>query len=669
MIEPAMTHEPLTDGRLRVVIERIRPSVDSGRFPLKRVVGDVVRVGADVFTDGHDALAVRLGHQLPGQADWIETDMEPLGNDEWGADLEAGSVGLHRYVVTAWIDRFATWRRDLVRRVEAGQQTQVDLQIGAQLVDDAAARAPGDARSRLLEIADALRADAGGAGVGLALDDELRALMATCPDRRFETRSASHELVVDRRDARFAAWYELFPRSTSPVPGRHGTLLDVIERLPYIADLGFDVLYLPPVHPVGRTFRKGPNNALTAGPGDPGVPWAIGSDEGGHMDVHPELGTLADLRTLVSAAGGHGIRLALDLALQASADHPLLREHPDWFRARPDGTIQYAENPPKRYQDIYPFDFESEDWRAMWAWFRDVVRFWVTQGVRVFRVDNPHTKPFPFWEWLIRDIKSTDPDVTFLAEAFTRPKVMYRLAKLGFSQGYTYFTWRNTAEELRTYFEEISRPPVSDFFRPSIWPNTPDILHEYLQLGGRPAFATRAVLAAMLAAHYGIYGPAYELAEATPREPGSEEYLDSEKYQVRDWSLDRPDSIAPLIRRLNQIRAAHPALQSNDRLVFHAVDGADLLAWSKRTADASDIVLTVVNLDPQRPRSGVLHLPLELFGIDAQRPFEVHDLLNDRTALWHGEAQEIALDPSETPAHVYHIRPALRAEQRFEQYQ
>jgi starch synthase (maltosyl-transferring) len=442
----------------------------------------------------------------------------------------------------------------------------------------------------------------------------------------------------------------------------------VIDRLEYVARLGFDVLYLPPIHPIGKTFRKGPNNAERAGPGDPGVPWAIGGAEGGHTSIHPELGTIEDFRELVAAADRHGIQVALDLAFQASPDHPYVTDHRDWFRSRPDGTIQYAENPPKRYQDIYPFDFESEDWAGLWAALLEVVRFWIGNGVRIFRVDNPHTKPFRFWDWLIAEIKRDDPDVLFLAEAFTRPKVMYRLAKGGFSQSYTYFTWRTTKDELTSYFTELTRTDVREFFRPNVWPNTPDILHEVLQHGGRPAFQARLVLAATLAASYGIYGPPFELGEHVAREPGSEEYRDSEKYQQRSWDLDRPDSLAPLIARLNRIRREHPALQSNDGLAFHPTDDEQVLAYSKTSPDRSDAIVAVVSLDPVNVRAATIELDLAALGIEAGESFEAVDLLGDRVNLWHGFRNRVRLDPSTIPASVLQLRPSRRSEREFEYY-
>jgi starch synthase (maltosyl-transferring) len=670
-------------GRVRVVIEDLRPSVDGGRFPIKRVVGERVVVECDAFADGHDELAVRLRHRPPGTDEWREVPMEPLGNDRYRAAFGVEAIGRHGYGVVAWIDRFATWRRDLARRLDAGQDVSVDLLIGAEIVRAAVENAARDARDRLSAAVAALddpAVDAVARG-RLALAPELAALMAVNSPRSFAVATEPiREVVVDPVHARFGAWYELFPRSAAPEKGRHGTLRDVIARLPYLAGLGFDVLYLPPIHPIGRSFRKGPDNALEAAPDDPGVPWAIGGPEGGHTAVHPDLGTIDDVRALVAAAAEHGIRVALDLAFQASPDHPFVREHPSWFRARPDGTIQYAENPPKKYQDIYPFDFESEDWAGLWQGLLEVTRFWIAQGIRIFRVDNPHTKPFAFWEWLIAAIKRDAPDVLFLAEAFTRPKVMYRLGKLGFSQSYTYFTWRTTTPELRDYFVELTTPPVRDVFRPNVWPNTPDILHETLQLGGRPMFQARFVLASMLASTYGIYGPVFELGENVPREPGSEEYLHSEKYEVRHWDLDAPGSIAPLVRRVNEIRRAHPSLQANDGLAFHPTGDDEVLAWSKhippawtdaptgRDAVDPDPILTVVSLDPHRAHTVELELPIAEVGLDPARPFEAEELLSGRTELWTGGRGRIVLDPAAIPAAIFHLRPGPRTERDFVAY-
>ncbi|MDQ3937422.1 MAG: alpha-1,4-glucan--maltose-1-phosphate maltosyltransferase [Chloroflexota bacterium] len=662
------------EGRRRVVIEAVTPQVDDGHFAVKRTVGEELAVEADAFTDGHDRIHVVLRWCHENGGEWHELDMEALGNDRWRAAFRLEVAGRYRYTLAGWVDHFATWQHDLQLRLEAGQEVGVDLLIGAELIESAAERAamaPRDVARRLRAWAAELRDDSRpSAGRGtLALDEQLTALARRYPDRSHETRLERElSVVVDRQRGRFSSWYELFPRSASPDPARHGTFRDVIARLPYVAELGFDVLYLPPIHPIGRQFRKGPNNVVKSAPDDPGVPWAIGGPEGGHSAVHPDLGTLDDFRALVAAAGEQGIEIALDIAFQASPDHPWVTEHPSWFRARPDGTIQYAENPPKKYQDIYPFDFESEDWPGLWRALNDVIRFWIGQGVHIFRVDNPHTKPFAFWEWLISDVKSDHPDVLFLSEAFTRPKVMYRLAKLGFSQSYTYFTWRNTKQELADYFTELTQTQVRQFFRPNAWPNTPDILHEVLQTGGRPAFEARLVLAATLAANYGIYGPAFELGENVPRQPGSEEYLDSEKYQQRTWDLGRPDSLRELITRVNRARREHPALQTDERLWFHAIDNEQLLAYTKNTADRSDIILTVVSLDFQRPQSGTLELGLEGLGLPANAPYELTDLLDDSTYTWQGPHTRIELDPARRVAHLFHVRPRVRSEREFEFY-
>jgi starch synthase (maltosyl-transferring) len=597
--------------------------------------------------------------------------MQSVGNDRFAGCFSADRVGRWEYTVEAWVDYFETWCRDLRKRQAARQDLSVEFLRGEQLVRSAAERAQGEDARWLAQwaarIADpALLPEQRYAA---ALDASLTALVGRYPPPGLMVR---HEpwlpLTVDRERARYSTWYELFPRSCAPEPGRHGNLRDVAARLPYVAQMGFDVLYLPPIHPIGATYRKGANNVVTAGPGEVGSPWAIGSGAGGHKAVHPDLGTLADLQFLVEAAGRHGIELALDIAFQCSPDHPYVREHPEWFQARPDGTIQYAENPPKKYQDIYPFHFETAHWQALWRELHSLLGFWTGQGVRIFRVDNPHTKPFGFWEWAIGEIKREHPEVIFLSEAFTRPKVMHRLAKLGFSQSYTYFTWRNTHHELKAYFTELTQGPGRDYFRPNVWPNTPDILPEYLQYGGRPAFMARVVLAATLAASYGVYGPAFELMEDQPREPGSEEYLDSEKYQLRHWDLSRRDSLRDFIARVNAIRRDNPALQRDDSLRFHAVDNEALLCYSKTSPDGDNMVFTVVNLDPHHPQGGWVELPLEELGLDPERPFQAHDLLAGARYVWHGARNYVALDPQQAPAHVFRLRRRVRSEHDFDYF-
>ncbi len=659
------------EGRVRAVIESVRPEIDCGRFAIKRTTGEKVVVEADIFADGHDVVSARLLHRHAQNAEWSEVPMEPLVNDRWRGEFAVYELGQYRYTLQAWVDHFGTWQRDLGKRVEAGQEVSVDLLMGAQLVEEAVPRASEADASLLRQYARDLRMETGGAErVRRALSEDLRGLMARYPDRSFAT-TYSRELavVVDRERARFSSWYELFPRSTSPKPGGHGSFKDVEARLPYVAELGFDVLYLPPIHPIGRAFRKGRNNSPTSSEGEPGSPWGIGSVQGGHKSVHPQLGTLEDFRHLVVAARAWGLEIALDIAFQSSPDHPYAQAHPGWFRHRPDGTIQYAENPPKKYQDIYPFDFETEQWREMWEELKTVFLFWIDQDVRIFRVDNPHTKPYRFWEWLIGEIKATYPEVILLSEAFTRPKVMYHLAKLGFSQSYTYFTWRNEKRELTEYFTELTRTEVEEFFRPNLWPNTPDILTEQLQQGGSPAFMIRLVLAATLGASYGIYGPAFELMENRPKEPGSEEYLDSEKYEIKDWDIDRADSLRGVIARVNRIRRENLPLQSNRNLRFHPVDNDQLICYSKATDDLFDLILVVVNLDYRWRQSGWVELPLEELGMDPDQTYQLHDLLTDARYLWHGPRNYVELDPHQLPAHVFRIRRRIGKEGETNDYE
>jgi starch synthase (maltosyl-transferring) len=641
----------------RVVIEDVQPAVDAGRFPAKRVAGDEVTVEADVFTDGHDRLAAEVLHRREGESDWTAAPMEALDNDRWRGAFPVRELGRYLFTVRGWVDEFATWRRALGKKAEAGQDLGTDLLAGAELLRAAGQRARGADAQTLLAAASALvdEPSPAAARAARALEPELARLVSRYPDRRaaavYEPELA---VVVDRPRARFSTWYELFPRSAADAP-RHGTFADVEALLADVAAMGFDVLYLPPIHPIGLAHRKGPNNRPRAGPGDPGSPWAIGSVEGGHKAIHPELGTVDDFRRLVGRAAEHGLEVALDIAFQCSPDHPYVKEHPSWFRRRPDGIIQYAENPPKKYEDIYPFDFETVDWRALWTELADVFRFWIRQGVRIFRVDNPHTKPFAFWSWLIAGIKRDHPEVIFLSEAFTRPKVMYHLAKLGFTQSYTYFAWRNQRRELEQYFKELTRPPVSEFFRPNLWPNTPDILTAYLQEGGRPAFRARLVLAATLGASYGIYGPAFELGANRPRQAGSEEYLDSEKYEIRRWERTAPHSLRGLIARLNTIRREQPALQSDGGLHFHGADNPELICYSKATGDGSNVVLTVVNLDPARAQSGWVDLDETELGVTPGQPFAVHDLLSGARYTWQGRSNYVLLDPTVQPAHVFVI--------------
>jgi starch synthase (maltosyl-transferring) len=637
----------------RVVVEHIRPEIDGGRFPIKRTIGESVEVQADVFADGHDEIAVVLrDHHVT--APWRETPMTLVaaGTDEWSAAFKAEEIGWHEYSIVAWVNRFRTWRRDLRIKAAAGQNLSVELLEGSMLVREASARAEqigsgAQDANWLLTQADALCDPSG--DLTIALSDELAALMDTYADRSRATASDPRRVWVDRERARVGAWYEMFPRSTSPDPGRSGTFRDACARLAYVADLGFDVVYLPPIHPIGRSFRKGRNNSLTAGPEDPGSPWAIGSEEGGHTAIEPGLGTLADFDMFREEAARLGLEVALDLAWQCSPDHPWVSEHPEWFRHRPDGTIKYAENPPKKYHDIYPLDFECEEWRALWRELLDVTLFWVARGVKIFRVDNPHTKAFGFWEWLIDEVHAGDPQVIFLSEAFTRPKLMRYLAKIGFTQSYTYFTWRNTKSEIVDYFTELTTTEVREYLRPNLFTNTPDILHAYLQRGGRSAFEARLLLAATLGANYGIYS-GFELGE-NRAVPGSEEYADSEKYQVRRRDWDRPGHIKELVARVNQIRHQHQALQSDRTLRFHATDNAQIIAYSKTTADGSDAIFVVVNLDPRHMQHGWVQLP----GVPAEGAFVVRDLLDDVEYVWRGEWNYVRFDPGVRQGHIFAV--------------
>lgn len=658
------------DGRARVVIAGVQPEIDSGRFPVKRTVGEKLVVEADIFADGHDTLSAVLLYRAESESQWHEVPMRFLLNDRWHGGFRVTTLGAYVYTVRAWIDHFTSWREGLRKKVGANQDVTVDLLIGAELLDAAARRATGAAATQCAQWAGLLRQTSNRpATIDLALADEIATLVAMYPDRQLAvTYERELRVVVEREKARFSTWYEMFPRSCVSEPGRHGTFKDCEARLPYIAKMGFDVLYLPPIHPIGRAFRKGKNHALVADLNDPGSPWAIGAAEGGHKALHPELGTLADFLHLVAKSKDMGIEIALDLAFQCSPDHPYVTAHPQWFRRRPDGSIQYAENPPKKYQDIYPLDFETEDWQALWNELKSVVQFWIDQGVRIFRVDNPHTKSLRFWEWMIGEIRQDYPDVIFLSEAFTRPKVRYQLAKLGFNQSYTYFAWRNTKEELTQYLTELTQSQVREYFRPNLWPNTPDILTEYLQFGGRPAFIIRLVLAATLGASYGIYGPAFELCENRPREAGSEEYLNSEKYEIRHWDLNRPESLKEIIARVNRIRRENSALQSNDHLQFHKIDNDQLLCYSKHAEDADNVIVVVVNLDPHHTHAGWMELGLEGLGLSPHHPYQMHDLLSDARYLWQGAQNYVELDPRAMPAHIFRLRHRVRSERDFDYY-
>jgi starch synthase (maltosyl-transferring) len=696
------------DGRQRVVIGDVTPQIDAGSHAIRRVLGEEVLVNATIFADGHDVVGTRLLYRHESESGWSFVPMQALGNDVWKGSFIVDKLGTWRYTPQGWIDHFATWASDLKKRLAAQAhparadalpaamfvpdsransnidfcQAPEDIVLafltGAILVREAAARARGEEVGKLLRSAENLErlAEEKRSFYENPCDEELERLMAPYPDLAHATQfEVELPVRVDRKRAQFSAWYELFPRSASPIPGQPGALSDVERQLPEIAAMGFDIVYLPPIHPIGRAFRKGPNNATVALPGTPGSPWAIGDraavacaplgaavagDCGGHKSIHPELGTFADFSRLVKSARSQQMEIALDIAFQCSPDHPWVSDHPEWFVHRPDGSIQYAENPPKKYQDIYPLNFESPDWQGLWDELHSVFEFWIERGVRVFRVDNPHTKSFAFWKWCLSDLLSKYPDTIFLAEAFTRPHLMYGLAKCGFTQSYTYFTWRNTKLELQEYLEEITRPPASDFFRPNFWPNTPDILHKTLQEGGRPAFMHRLILAATLAANYGIYGPAYELAEniSVPPPEGkneSEEYLDSEKYQIRQRDRNAPGSLVPLITALNRIRRENPALQSNTSLHFHSIDNPNLICYSKSTPGFENTILVAVNIDSFNEQSGWTNLDLNRIGVSANGNFLVEDLLSGAQYAWR-DRNYVVLRPGIQPAHIFRVR-------------
>ena len=653
------------EGRERVVIESVTPRINCGRFPVKRVVGDELVVQGDIFSDGHDEVTAVLLYRRHGDHTWQEVPLQRLDNDRWQGSFTLEAPGIYHYTLLGWVDRFLTWQKDLKKRDAAGQDIAVDIKIGIGLIEQAAQETSGEIAARL-HLAAAALGQAGNrqAAAALGLDPQLAALISACCARGLATKYHQELSVqVDRQRALFSSWYELFPRSCG-APGKHGTLKDCLTLLPEIAALGFDVLYLPPIHPIGVSRRKGKGNAPVAQPDEPGSPWAIGSASGGHKAVHPELGNIRDFLALVREAGKLGIEIALDLAFQCSPDHPYLTEHPEWFLWRPDGTVQYAENPPKKYQDIIPFNFETASWPELWEELKSVVFFWMDQGVRIFRVDNPHTKPFPFWEWLIGEAKHRSPEVIFLAEAFTRPKVMYRLAKLGFSQSYSYFAWRSSKEELTGYLEDLTRGEAREFLRPNFWPNTPDILTQYLQVGGRPAFMIRLVLAATLSSSYGIYGPPFELCIGAA-EPASEEYQHAEKYQIHTWDRDAPGNLKPLIATLNRVRRENPALQSTNNLQFYQCDSDHVIFYGK--SSGSNTVLVAVNLDPFHAVQARLQIPLAQLGIEPGQSYLVQDLLSGENFIWQGAWNTLELDPG-APARVFRVRTWLRREADFDYY-
>lgn len=643
----------------RLVLENVSPAVAGGDFPVKRVVGDLVTVEAECFGDGHEQLACELRWRAADEKAWACVPMEQLPNDKWRAEFGLGRLGAHEFVVEGWLDRWGGFRRDFRKKLDADVAQKVDYQEGRNLVAEAVERCKGRAKTGLERSLKAIdKATSPQACATALLDDDLAALMAAADDRPHRITNAIHRVDAERLQARFSSWYELFPRSMTDNPARHGTFADVIEHLPRVRVMGFDTLYFPPIHPIGRTNRKGPNNTLTAGPDDPGSPYAIGAAEGGHEAIHPELGSFEDFARLVEAARAHGLEIALDFAIQCSPDHPWLKQHPGWFAWRPDGSMKYAENPPKKYQDIVNVDFYGPDAvPGLWTALRDVVLLWVEHGVKVFRVDNPHTKPLPFWEWMIREVRERHPDVIFLSEAFTRPTMMYRLAKIGFSQSYTYFTWRDHKQELTDYVVELTTTAPKDFYRPHFFVNTPDINPIFLQTSGRPGFQIRAVLAATLSGLFGVYS-GFELCEAAPI-PGKEEYLDSEKYIVkpRDWNA--PGNIIADITLLNRLRRAHPALQTHLNTRFYHAGNDRIIWYGKPSPDGGDMIMVMVNMDPHHAQEAWFEVPLWEFGLGDDAAIAVEDLVGGNRFHWHGKSQHIRLEPS-APYRIFRLDAPLK---------
>jgi len=657
----------------RVIIEAVAPQVDCGRYPIKRVVGEKVVVYADIYKEGHDKLAARIKYRRQGAGQWQTAPMAFQDNDRWRGEFTVTELGRWEYTVEGYAERYLSWVDEISKKNLPGADLTSELLEGVAILKTSAGLAAGEDQARMEGIIAALEA-ALAAGqqndaIALGAGSAMQALMAAYPDRAEGWEYTPYlEITVTRPAARFAAWYEFFPRSQSDVPGQHGALQDCIRLLPRIKALGFDVIYLPPIHPIGHAFRKGKNNSLTAEPGDVGSPWAIGNEHGGHTGLEPKLGTWADWDDFVAACRQHEIEIALDYVMNCSPDHPYVAEHPDWFYHRPDGTIKYAENPPKKYQDVYPLNFSTEDREGLWQEMLHIFLFWIDKGVTTFRVDNPHTKPVAFWEWAIGQVHQQHPGIVFLAEAFTKPKMMRLLAKAGFTQSYTYFTWRNTKPELTEYVTELTAGPMKEYYTGNFFANTPDILPEILQIGGRPAFVLRAVLAATLSSVYGIYS-GFELCENEPI-AGKEEYLNSEKYELkqRDWEVDSPNNIAPIIARLNQIRRARPALQRYNEVHFFEVDNPHIIGYYKMSEDKSDIVACVVNLDPFHMQESLVHLPLAEFGLKADELFQAHDLLHDERYLWRGPSNYVKLEPTGKMAHIFKIRRWQHYEAGFDYF-
>lgn len=638
------------NGQQRVIIENVQPEVDGGLYPAKRTVGERVDVTADIFCDGHDHLRAHLLFRKEGEEQWQTVEMQHEMNDVWSAAFTVTEKGYYNFTILAWIDHFDTWYDGFRKKSLANVDVSLELKEGAQYLRTLSKKDKAD----LEETAKKLEAPYDDA-VAFVMSDAFAEIVHTNPVIEHPAMPATHwRVLVEHKKANFSTWYELFPRSAS-LDGKHGTFRDVIRLLPRIASMGFDVLYLPPIHPIGKVNRKGKNNNVNSEPGEPGSPWAIGSDEGGHKSIHPELGTLDDYKLLIQEAKKLNIDIALDIAFQCAPDHPYVKAHKNWFKIRPDGSIQYAENPPKKYQDIYPFNFESEDWEALWKELLSVITYWIDQGVKIFRVDNPHTKPIRFWEWAIAEVNKKYDDVIFLAEAFTRPKVMASLAKVGFTQSYTYFTWRVPKHELTEYMNELVFGQSRNYFRPNFWPNTPDILPYHLQHQGENIFIIRLALAATLSSNYGMYGPVYEFLDNEPV-PAKEEYFNSEKYEIKRHDWKKTNRMTDIITLVNKARHEHPALQSTWNIRFCFIENQNLLAFVKATDDRSDIVLVIVNLDPHARHSGYVQLPKDYLKLGDHINVKLHDLIMDEHYTWTQEWNYVELDPYKMPFHLFKLQ-------------
>lgn len=645
------------NGRNRVVISNISPVVEEGQYPAKSAEDEVVIISADVFSDGHDEISASVLIQHPGVEGWKEYYMDLSFNDCWSYRLKTGNTGIYRFKVQGWVDHYATWAKGLKKKYEAGQDLNVELLIGAELLIQALEKVNQQHKKLLNSWIKVLKNGKNAEeAVSLALQPDVYEVVRQYRDSQLITVSGDYVIETERKRAAYSTWYELFPRSASPAEGQHGTFDDVKGLLPRVAKMGFDVLYFPPIHPIGEKNRKGKNNSLTPGEGDPGSPWAIGNRTGGHKDIHPELGTLSDFVELIKEAKSLNIEIAMDIAYQCAPDHPYVKDHPQWFKWRPDGSVQYAENPPKKYEDILPINFETEDWENLWQELKSVIDYWIDKGVTIFRIDNPHTKAFPFWEWMIREVRSARPEVIFLAEAFTRPRLMERLGKAGFNQSYTYFTWRNSKTEIEEYMNELTQSPMRYYFRPNFWPNTPDILPPSLSSGGENAHIMRLILAATLSSSYGIYGPVYEFGVNTPH-PGKEEYTDNEKYELKNWNWSAYTRIKEIIVRVNKIRQQNKSLQTTWNVSFAETTSDQILCYVKSDPETNNRIAVVVNMDVHNLQGAHVRLPLQEMGLEPGSRYKLRDLLSGSSYQWQEEWNYVQLNPYEMPAHIFKIEP------------